>query len=795
MRLSSFVKASILYIAATYAFLAVVSSTEVTLSHSSLHDYEGMQEWKFSQYPTAIPQGGLTLKRDCATWIMESGQVWFMEPTSQGNYTGMIFEGQGRFEMNIPDPVEADQFYRFSRKQIINRIEEPFTKLVIRTSEDILPDLIRVSQRENYLENPLAKDRHENWLKLAKMDVDARIIAGLHYPEDEFLCIDMNTKNFGWLTYIFDKLQQEEIQLQKCRNKLQFVETWINLDRESDRAESGRPSALRRDPIDITHLEIEADLTKWKLLTSLEMRSALPVESGNFQAILTFTPLISEYGALQLDLHPWAKVNSVSTMDDRSLPFIRDHIGKRFLSVQRDIYDSSLLILLDKPLLKNEERKLKVNYTMKFGNFVSGSSWYPHIRDNLNDDHNVKFTLKIHEKYDVLAVGRLQKPTVSDHIKTMVWVTEIPTKMYGFTIGKRFDKQRINLKGTPEVVSFGIDRAGTTGDMVKNVAIDVAKSLHFYQWYFNMKFPVHKMRATYIDSDHGQAFYGLLHLSKYTYFAEHPGASELFRAHEAAHQMWGHIVGWKTYRDQWLSEAMAEYSAMLFIKATMPDSGYFEEILKVYTNELIGSYRAGMSKFARPWNVSEVRKYRDELGPIDVGVRASTAEAPNGYYIQIYDKGALVIHMLRVLLRNSTGSDELFRSILQDFLHTYAWKAASTEDFKNIVEKHTEDDWSWFFDQWINKTAIPTYSWSYEINPHPDEKDKFKVVINVKQTDVPENFRMMVPIQIKLKGGTIKQFNLPVDEAEKTFHLTTDKKPSKLIFNPDYSVLARVKEK
>jgi hypothetical protein len=778
-----------------FSCLATVMALESDPSNSYKNDYKRMLEWNFSQYPTAIPQGGINLKRDGATWILESGQVWLMEPATEGIRTGMLFKGQGRFEMNIPDPVERDQFHRFTKKKIINKIEEPFTKLVIRTSENFLADLVRISETENYLQNPLAKDRHENWLKLAKMDVDARVIAGLLNRDDEYLCIDMDTINYGWLTYIFDKLQQEEIQLQKCRNKLQFLETWVSLDRESDRTKSGRPSALRRDPIDITHLEIEADLTRWKLLTSLEMSGALPVETGNFQAIITFNPLISGYGALQLDLHPWAKVNSVSTMDGRSLSFIRDPIGKRFLSVQRDIHDSSLLILLDEPLVKNQERKLKVDYTMKFGNFVSGGSWYPHIRDNVNDDYNVKFTLKLHEKYDVLAVGKLQKPTVSDHIKTMVWITEIPTKMYGFTIGKRFEKQRINLKGTPEVVSFGIDRAGTTGDMVKNVAIDVAKSLHFYQWYFDMRFPVNKMRATYIDSDHGQAFYGLLHLSKYTYFGEHPGASELFRAHEAAHQMWGHMVGWKTYRDQWLSEALAEYSAMLFIKTTMPDSGYFEEILKVYANELIGSYRAGMSKFARPWNISQVRKYRDELGPIDVGVRASTAEAPNGYFIQIYDKGALVLHMLRVLLRNSTGSDELFRSILQDFLHTYAWKAASTEDFKNILEKHSEDDWSWFFDQWINKTAIPTYSWSYEINPHPSEKDKFEVVINVKQSDVPENFKMVVPIQLKLKGGTVKQFNLPVDEAEKTFHLTTDKKPSKLIFNPNYSVLAKVKEK
>ena len=38
--------------------------------------------------------------------------------------------------------------------------------------------------------------------------------------------------------------------------------------------------------------------------------------------------------------------------------------------------------------------------------------------------------------------------------------------------------------------------------------------------------------------------------------------------HEIAHQWWGHMVGWATYHDQWLSEGFAEFSAGLFLEAT-----------------------------------------------------------------------------------------------------------------------------------------------------------------------------------------------------------------------------------
>ena len=38
--------------------------------------------------------------------------------------------------------------------------------------------------------------------------------------------------------------------------------------------------------------------------------------------------------------------------------------------------------------------------------------------------------------------------------------------------------------------------------------------------------------------------------------------------HEVSHQWWGHMVGWASYHDQWLSEGFAEFSAGAFVEAT-----------------------------------------------------------------------------------------------------------------------------------------------------------------------------------------------------------------------------------
>src|SRR6185503_16390421 len=57
-------------------------------------------------------------------------------------------------------------------------------------------------------------------------------------------------------------------------------------------------------------------------------------------------------------------------------------------------------------------------------------------------------------------------------------------------------------------------------------------------------------------------------------------------AHEVAHQWWGHEVGWESYRDQWLSEALANWSAMLYAHEKLKDAGPLTGPLAGWQREL-----------------------------------------------------------------------------------------------------------------------------------------------------------------------------------------------------------------
>lgn len=99
--------------------------------------------------------------------------------------------------------------------------------------------------------------------------------------------------------------------------------------------------------------------------------------------------------------------------------------------------------------------------------------------------------------------------------------------------------------------------------------------------------------------------------------------------------------------------------------------------------------QGAFSKFARPWNLGLKPDELAEIGPISAGLRASTARTPGGYQLQAYDKGALVLHMLRSLLGGIARDRDLFREVMQDFLKTYTGKLASTDDFRHVIEMKT----------------------------------------------------------------------------------------------------------
>jgi aminopeptidase N len=311
--------------------------------------------------------------------------------------------------------------------------------------------------------------------------------------------------------------------------------------------------------------------------------------------------------------------------------------------------------------------------------------------------------------------------------------------------------------------------------MRERVGADVAKSLKFFQEVYGPP-PVRRFYATEIPDFHGEAFPGMVHLSWATFQnTAEEGWDEVFRAHEVAHQWWGIGVDFASYHDQWLSEGFSTFSGLWYLQNVRGSNEQYFDLL-------------------RRWK-SSILLRGTEPGPIWLGYRvfATKDDDLNDYQTIVYQKGAWVVHMLRILtLDLKTMNEDRFTNIMKDFYRKHEGRRASTEDFRKVVEKHTGADMGWFFDQWVYGAEIPTYRVAHRAEKTPD--GRWKVKLRVRQEGVSESFQMYVPVTLELGKKQVARFRVKVAGPMTELELPpVPAEPKKVVFNDLEGVLAEVK--
>lgn len=154
-------------------------------------------------------------------------------------------------------------------------------------------------------------------------------------------------------------------------------------------------------------------------------------------------------------------------------------------------------------------------------------------------------------------------------------------------------------------------------------------------------------------------------------------------AHELAHMWFGDYVTCKTWQDIWINEGFASYAEYLNLQKL---SNQANADSWMYNAQSSARQYPNGSVFLNPTEaLNEARIFSSQLS---------------------YKKGATIIHMLRHEINN----DDVFFSILKQFLQRFGHSTASGEDFKAVVNEITGQDYSWFFDQWYYGYGYPTFS-------------------------------------------------------------------------------------
>ncbi len=313
------------------------------------------------------------------------------------------------------------------------------------------------------------------------------------------------------------------------------------------------------------------------------------------------------------------------------------------------------------------------------------------------------------------------------------------------------------------------------------VAADVSSSLEFFSSLFGP--PVLKgLTVAPIPGTFGQGFAGLVYLSTLAYLdpSSRPAAlrtenqqlffSDLMVAHEVAHQWWGNVVIVSSYQDEWLMEALANYSALLWLEKKNGAKA-MDAVLDDYRTRLV--LRNGEGRTV------------ESAGPIVWGTRLESSEIPDAWRAITYEKGAWIMQMLRRRL----GEDR-FLKLLAEVRRRYEFRVITTEDFRALAARYLpprspSDTVDAFFDNWVYATGIPKLKLQSSIKG-------LRVSGTIAQSGVDSDFSADVPVEIQFAKGSPQTVWVRTSSEPVSFSVAIKQPPVKVALGP-YSVLTAKK--
>jgi Peptidase family M1 domain len=561
-----------------------------------------------------------------------------------------------------------------------------------------------------------------------------------------------------------------------------------------------------------------------------------PDNSLEGRTTVDFRALTGSEQLLFISLARALKVEKISLADGTSLPFFQNEgLTEQQLRARGD---DTLCIFLPQAPTAGQSLSINVNYR---GNVIANAgngvlfvgareSWYPHFGDA---DQFALYDLTIHwpKRLRLVATGEKSDEHEEGDYRVAHWTTPQPVPEAGFNLGEYSVSSlaggtpSIDLYANRELEEALLNRLSPRAtdpdpslrlspydprirtplsslpptprpaDALKQLARGIDSSIHFYEQYSG-PFPFRSLSVSQIPGAFGQGWPGLLYLSTFSFLPaqaqERAGLSttgqeqftDIVPFHEVAHQWWGNVVSWTSYRDQWLDESIASYLSLMFAESQKNSDHALQAWLERYRKRLITK-----------------SEYEDlppaDVGPLSVGSRLTSSKSPEGYDAIVYAKGPWVIHMIREMLRqpNAKDPDARFASLLHNIVTKYAQSSLSTAQFRSEVEAVMTPrmdleggrSMEWFFEQYVNGTGIPRYK--VDFTSRRTEKG-FQIRGTLHQTGVPHSFIAPVPLYVNAGLGRSVFLGTVVTTGDDTrFSFNSQSDAHKLLIDPHMTLL------
>ena len=525
----------------------------------------------------------LTIKRDVGTFTFKSGRISFLPPVLNRVAIG-VFVGEGEFTL-APYPYTERDYIKLVTKQ--ETVVEPLNRVVFIFSDKTYDEIKKQGQAAGATADSQILDAlHDvqNRLRNAERgsgeNIEAEILTdlyGAHRPPSFNAFINgKKHKDLRFHVRPYGALDCEETVLINADRLAEDSGFWYSSHLVMEFEKGVASSDEDKRVIDAKHYRIETVIKGEKLTASTE---------------LTFTSFYNGERVLPFALLPELRVSRV-TLNEKEVNFIQEDKKK----------DGSFYAILTEPLVKDREYKILIEYQgdkvlqdAGGGNFAvdARTSWYANV-NTFKDRATFDLTFKIPKQYVLVSVGKKEKEWKEDDFAASQWVSQTPLAVAGFNYGK-FKVQEI----TDEQSKYKIEgyAVAEMPDGLRNTGIggmaptrligqslaEAQNGLRIFTHYFGA-LPYGRIAITQQPQvNFGQSWPSLVYMPLVSYMDStqrwmltgsiNNGLNEFVdevNSHEVSHQWWGHIVGWSSYHDQWLSEGFAFFSAGLYLKMTDP---------------------------------------------------------------------------------------------------------------------------------------------------------------------------------------------------------------------------------
>jgi tetratricopeptide (TPR) repeat protein len=224
-------------------------------------------------------------------------------------------------------------------------------------------------------------------------------------------------------------------------------------------------------------------------------------------------------------------------------------------------------------------------------------------------------------------------------------------------------------------------------------------------------------------------------------------------ANQISRQWWHALISPATRNHLWLTNGLAAYSELIYAEHTN-GPGALETQFHDMAVEALTIQNVPVIQAAR------LEDYSPELWALTGS------------------KGAAVLNMLRFDL-----GDAKFFETLKEFVKDFAWKSVTTEDFKKVAERVTQENLGYFFIEWIESSGAPEFKLEYTIFR---TQKGFRVMGKVSQ-DL-DTFRMPADLKIETEGNP-EEKRIEVVGTSSEFSVDTFGKPKSVTIDPNGRLL------